>query len=119
MEQDYLRLAFSKSYTGFRLEVDATFTSGVTAVFGPSGSGKTTVLNCIAGFSVPDSGVIELKGSAVYSSKPRVRVPPERRGIGYIFQDGLLFPHMSVGREHPLRLQAAVTGQPQLYRPTT
>ena len=97
MEQDYLRLAFSKSYTGFRLEVDATFTSGVTAVFGPSGSGKTTVLNCIAGFSVPDSGIITLKGSAVYSSKPRVRVPPERRGIGYIFQDGLLFPHMSVG----------------------
>ena len=40
MEQDYLRLAFSKRYTGFRLEVDATFTSGVTAVFGPSGSGQ-------------------------------------------------------------------------------
>ena len=96
MQQDFLQLAFAKSYAGFRLEVDASFSSGVTAVFGPSGSGKTTVLNCIAGFTVPDSGVITLNGDAVYSSSPKVRVPPERRGLGYIFQDGLLFPHMSV-----------------------
>ncbi len=97
MVQDYLNLAFSKSYPGFRMEVEARFSPGVTAVFGPSGSGKTTVLNCIAGFTVPDSGVISLDGRTVYSSHPKVRVPPERRGIGYIFQDGLLFPHMSVG----------------------
>lgn len=97
MEQDFLRLAFAKSYSGFHLEVDASFPSGITAVFGPSGSGKTTVLNSIAGFTAPDSGTIVLDGRTVYSSNPRVRVPPEKRGIGYIFQDGLLFPHMSVG----------------------
>ena len=97
MEQDYLRLTFSKSYPGFHLEVDATFPPGVTAVFGPSGSGKTTVLNCIAGFTMPDSGIITLDGRTLYSSRPKVKVPPEGRGIGYIFQDGLLFPHMSVG----------------------
>ena len=97
MAQDYLNLAFSKSYPGFRMEVEASFSAGVTAVVGPSGSGKTTVLNCIAVFTVPDSGVISLDGRTVYSSHPKVRVPPERRGIGYIFQDGLLFPHMSVG----------------------
>ena len=96
MGPEYLKLEFAKSYPGFRLEVDASFGAGVTAVFGPSGSGKTTVLNCIAGFTVPDSGLIELDGRTVYSSSPRVRVPAERRGIGYIFQDGLLFPHMSV-----------------------
>ena len=107
MEQDFLRLAFAKRYPGFRLEVDATFSSGVTAVFGPSGSGKTTVLNCVAGFTAPDSGDIVLNGTAVYSSRPKVKIPPERRGIGYIFQDGLLFPHMSVAENirygHKLR----------------
>ena len=96
MRQDWLRLAFVKSYPGFRLEVEASFPSGVTAVFGPSGSGKTTVLNCIAGLTTPDSGAITLNGRPVYSSSPRVKTPPEGRDIGYIFQDGLLFPHMSV-----------------------
>ena len=96
MDGEYLRLAFAKGYPGFRLEVEASFSSGVTAVFGPSGSGKTTVLNCVAGLTAPDSGVISLNGRTVYASSPRVRVPAERRGIGYIFQDGLLFPHLSV-----------------------
>ena len=97
MDEQFLRLKFSKAFSGFALHVDATFPSGVTAVFGPSGSGKTTILNCIAGLMAPDQGEISLNGSLLYSSSSRLQVPPEKRRVGYMFQEGLLFPHLSVG----------------------
>ena len=65
-------------------------------MFGPSGSGKTTLLNCIAGLVQPDKAEVEVAGRTVFSSSGRVRVPPEKRRFGYVFQDGALFPHMSV-----------------------
>ena len=96
MDDRFLELRFTKTFPEFELKVDATFPPTVTAIFGPSGSGKTTVLNCIAGLATPDGGEIRLDGVPLYSSSKKVQVPPERRHVGYVFQEGLLFPHLSV-----------------------
>lgn len=64
---------------------------------GPSGSGKTTALRAIAGLATPSQGSVELLG-ATASTAGRLRVPPERRGLGYLFQGGGLWPHMSARR---------------------
>jgi molybdate transport system ATP-binding protein len=69
---------------------------GVTALFGPSGAGKTTIANVIAGLVVPDRGRIALDDTVLFDSAARINVPPHRRGIGYVFQEGRLFPHLSV-----------------------
>ncbi len=66
------------------------------ALLGPSGAGKTTLLRLIAGFEMPDQGSISV-GSRVVASE-RVNVPVERRGIGFVFQHGALFPHLDVRR---------------------
>ena len=71
-------------------------TPGVTALFGRSGSGKTTVINLIAGLLRPDRGRIAVDGTVLHDSTPGVSLPPQRRGIGYVFQDPLLFPHLDV-----------------------
>jgi iron(III) transport system ATP-binding protein len=64
------------------------------ALLGPSGSGKTTLLRLIAGLEIPDSGTITLDGRLV--SSPDCMVPPSERSIGFVFQSGALWPHMTV-----------------------
>lgn len=96
MKKPLLTFSVTKRFPGFALECEASFESGVTAIFGPSGSGKTTLLNCIAGLTDPDEGDIEVLGRQVFSSSRRKNLPPERRRFGYVFQDSALFPHMSV-----------------------
>ena len=96
MNNDTLSLQIGKSYPGFRLEVDVSFPQGVTAIFGSSGSGKTTILNCIAGLADPDEGEVHLNGRPLYSSSRKLRLPPEARRLGYVFQESLLFPHYTV-----------------------
>ncbi|WP_258142617.1 ABC transporter ATP-binding protein [Arthrobacter sp. MYb227] len=68
---------------------------GTTAIVGPSGSGKTTLLRLIAGFENPDGGTIELNG---YSVAGNAWVPAHKREIGYVAQDGALFPHLSIAQ---------------------
>jgi iron(III) transport system ATP-binding protein len=67
---------------------------GTTAVLGPSGSGKTTLLRALAGFVRPAQGRIEVGGNVLTGGQ--VMIAPERRGIGYVRQDGALFPHLDV-----------------------
>jgi molybdate transport system ATP-binding protein len=74
----------------------STEASGVTALFGISGAGKTSLINMVAGLSRPDSGRIAIKGRTLFDSKKGIDLPPERRGLGYVFQDGRIFPHRSV-----------------------
>jgi molybdate transport system ATP-binding protein len=79
--------------------VDASFQgaeSGVTALYGPSGAGKTSIVNMVAGLMRPDSGRIALNGLCLFDSARRIDLPPEKRRIGYVFQDGRLLPHLSV-----------------------
>jgi iron(III) transport system ATP-binding protein len=66
----------------------------VVALLGPSGCGKTTLLRCIAGLERPDAGEVRLAGRPLCA--PGAFVPPERRQVGMVFQDGALFPHLSV-----------------------
>jgi iron(III) transport system ATP-binding protein len=68
----------------------------VVALLGPSGCGKTTLLRLIAGFERPDDGVVELDGVAVAGAGTGAWLPPERRGVGMVFQDYALFPHLTV-----------------------
>jgi molybdate transport system ATP-binding protein len=79
--------------------VDAAFRSpaaGVTALFGRSGSGKTSVVNMVAGLSRPDSGRIAVNDVVLFDSATGLDLPMERRRCGYVFQDGRLFPHLTV-----------------------
>ena len=92
----FLSFSVRKGYDGFTLDCAGRFEHGITAVFGPSGSGKTTLLNCLSGMLSPDDGDIEVDAAVVYSSSSGINVPPERRRFGYVFQQGALFPHMSV-----------------------
>lgn len=72
--------------------------AGATALFGSSGAGKTTIVNMIAGLVRPDRGRIVYRGETLFDSSAGVDRPPHRRRFGYVFQDGRLFPHMSVAR---------------------
>lgn len=68
----------------------------ILALLGPSGCGKTTVLRMVAGFDDPDSGSIEIGGARVADDERSL--PPERRKVGMVFQDGALFPHLTVAQ---------------------
>jgi molybdate transport system ATP-binding protein len=91
-----LEVDVKKRLGRFDLAVDFVSTGGVTALFGASGAGKTTLVSILAGLIRPDSGHVVLDGEALYSSAANIHVPPDRRRIGYVFQEGRLFPHFSV-----------------------
>ncbi len=80
----------------FTLALDLEITRGVTALFGPSGAGKTTALDLIAGLRRAPSAYIELDGRVLTDTSQGVEVPARDRHIGYVPQDGALFPHLSV-----------------------
>ena len=76
---------------------DLTIESGsFTTLLGPSGCGKTTLLRMIAGLETPDAGEIFFDGRCVFSREKRINLPPEKRGLGFVFQDFALWPHMTV-----------------------
>jgi len=78
-------------------DIDLELTAGsTTAVVGSSGCGKTTLLRLIAGFEAPDAGTISIDGRQV--AGPESTVAPHRRSVGYVAQDGALFPHLTVGQ---------------------
>ncbi len=92
------QLRIFKRFDGFNLDVDLTLDRRVTALYGPSGSGKTSVLNAQAGLLRPDRGRILVNGRVLFDADRRIDVPVRRRRLGYVFQDALLFEHMTVRR---------------------
>lgn len=80
----------------FHLDVAFACGAGVTALFGQSGAGKTSVISMIAGLTRPDRGRITVDGRVLFDSDGRIDVPPHDRRIGYVFQEGRLFPHLTV-----------------------
>lgn len=78
----------------FQTQVKATFSSGITGIYGPSGAGKTTLLNVIAGIDHPDSGSVRVGERVLFDSAKKVDVPVSKRNVGYVFQEGRLFPHL-------------------------
>jgi molybdate transport system ATP-binding protein len=92
-----LHVSVSKRWPGFALQADFTApVPGVVALFGRSGSGKTTLVNIISGLLAPDEGEVRLDDEVLTDTRARIAVPPERRRIGYVFQDARLFPHLTV-----------------------
>jgi molybdate transport system ATP-binding protein len=83
------------SADGFALDVEFTVPAGVTILFGPSGSGKTTVLRCIAGIVRPESGSIAIDDAPLFCSSRGIDLPVRMRGVGYVFQNLALFPHLT------------------------
>ncbi|HET6221706.1 MAG TPA: ATP-binding cassette domain-containing protein, partial [Dongiaceae bacterium] len=78
--------------------LDARFATdgGLVALFGRSGSGKTSIVNAIAGLVRPDEGRVVIDGEALLDTSRRIFVAPHRRRLGYVFQEGRLFPHLTV-----------------------
>jgi molybdate transport system ATP-binding protein len=83
---------------GFAFDVAFEAGAGVTALVGPSGSGKTTTLSIVAGLRTPASGRIRLGDAVLFDSRSATSLPPEARRVGYVFQQHLLFPHLTVER---------------------
>jgi molybdate transport system ATP-binding protein len=93
-----LSVDVQKKLGEFALAIKFEAAGGATALFGPSGSGKTSLVNMIAGLVAPDRGRIALDDNVLFDSSSRIDVPAHRRRIGYVFQEGRLFPHMTVAR---------------------
>ncbi|ADI30240.1 molybdenum ABC transporter ATP-binding protein [Methylotenera versatilis] len=84
----------------FELDASVQLSQRVTAIYGPSGAGKSTLLSIIAGITQPDSGRIVIDGECLFDSQARINKPIHQRKIGLVFQEGRLFPHLTV--EHNL-----------------
>ena len=93
-----LRVDVENQLGDFAVRAKFEAPDGVTALFGPSGSGKTSIINMVAGLMTPQRGRIMCDGTLLFDSAAAFSAPPHRRGIGYVFQDGRLFPHMTVAQ---------------------
>ena len=91
-----LKVSVKKRLKDFFLDVEFSCKAKITALFAPSGSGKSLTLQTIAGLVEPDEGRIEVNGRLFFDSKRRINLPPQKRRVGYLFQDYALFPHMTV-----------------------
>jgi len=86
-----------KRLGSFDLSVNfASDSRGITVLAGPSGSGKTSIINMIAGLINPDSGVIKVDDEVLFDSENKISLSVQKRRCGYVFQEGRLFPHLSV-----------------------
>lgn len=89
-------IAVARRLGDARITLNLTSDGGITALFGPSGTGKSSVLNMVAGLLRPDRGRIAVGGETLFDAAAGIDLPPERRRVGYVFQDGRLFPHRRV-----------------------
>jgi len=109
-----IKLDFRKSLGNFTLRVNCTLETKVSAFLGVSGSGKSTLLNCVSGTLTPDEGEITFGDEILYASAAGINLPPEKRRFGYVFQEGYLFPHLTVaqniryGQLNPRKSSAAI-----------
>jgi molybdate transport system ATP-binding protein len=91
-----LSIRLTHAFAGFDVDVDVTAPPGVTVLFGASGSGKTTLVHAVAGLLRPDRGRIAVDDWLLLDTDAGRNLPPHRRRLGYIFQEGRLFPHLTV-----------------------
>jgi molybdate transport system ATP-binding protein len=86
----------SRRLGAFELDVAFAVEAPIVGLFGRSGAGKTSVVNAIAGICRPSRGRVRINGEVLYDSRLGIDMAPERRRVGYVFQDALLFPHLDV-----------------------
>ncbi len=102
------------NHPDFSLSAKGEFDDGITAVFGPSGAGKSSLLNCLAGSIKPSDGWVTLDGATLYSGSDGIWVSSEKRRIGTVYQDGALFPHLSVRKNIEFGWKLLPEGQRRL-----
>jgi molybdate transport system ATP-binding protein len=91
-----LQVSIKKKLKEFTLQVDFEAEKEVFAILGSSGCGKSMTLKCIAGIETPDAGRIVLNDRILFDSEKKINLPPQKRSVGYMFQDYALFPNMTV-----------------------
>ena len=91
-----LEVAIEKRFADFTLRAQFTAQDTATAILGASGCGKSMTLRCIAGIVKPDKGRIVLDGVPLFDSEKKIDLPPQKRGVGLLFQNYALFPNMTV-----------------------
>jgi len=106
-----LFVSLSAKIGDFSLAARFQAPSGITALFGPSGSGKTMTLRCISGLARPEQGSIVLEDRVLFDSASGVDVPTRLRGVGYVFQQSLLLPHLTVAENIGFGLHQLAPGE--------
>ena len=107
-----LELDFSQQLGNLTLQVTQNLPAqGITAIFGLSGAGKTSLINAIGGLTKPDTGRIALNNRPLFDADKGLCLPPEKRRIGYVFQDARLFPHYRVQGNLQYGMAASMRGQ--------
>ena len=91
-----LSVHIKKKLKDFELVVDFDMNEGIVGFLGSSGCGKSMTLKCIAGIEIPDEGRIVLDDKVLFDKKEGINLPPQKRKVGYLFQNYALFPHMTV-----------------------
>ena len=110
-----LYVSIKKNLGDFNLDVHFQSESGILGLLGPSGCGKSYTLKCIAGIETPDEGQIILNEVTLYDSKKNINLPPQRRHVGYLFQNYALFPNMTVKQN----IYCGLKNELDLYRRNT
>jgi molybdate transport system ATP-binding protein len=91
-----LSVSLRHQFDGFDLDASFLAPRGITVLFGRSGSGKSTIVNAVAGLLRPDQGRISIDDRLLLDTSTGMSLPPHRRRLGYVFQEGRLFPHLNV-----------------------
>ncbi|WBS04748.1 ATP-binding cassette domain-containing protein [Pseudoduganella sp. SL102] len=97
----------------FRLDARFTSDSQRVVIYGASGAGKSQMLKAVAGLVRPDAGHVELAGRVLFDSANGIDVPPQRRNVGYLFQDYALFPHLNVRQNIAFGLRRGLLNPPR------
>ncbi len=107
-----LELDFSQQLGDLTLQVTQNLPAqGITAIFGLSGAGKTSLINAIGGLTKPETGRIALNNRPLFDADKGLCLPPEKRRIGYVFQDARLFPHYRVQGNLQYGMATSMRGQ--------
>ncbi|MDY4970546.1 MAG: ATP-binding cassette domain-containing protein [Lachnospiraceae bacterium] len=101
-----LEVHITKKLNNFTLKADLSSDGSCTGILGESGCGKSMFLKCIAGIETPDTGSIVLDGQILFDSTKKINLPPQKRNVGYLFQNYALFPSMTVAENIASGIQA-------------
>lgn len=100
-----IEVKIQRKLNTFELNIDFKSDSKRIGILGASGCGKSMTLKSIAGIEPPESGLIKIEGKTVYDSENKVNLKPQKRNIGYLFQNYALFPYNDGGKEYRRRIK--------------